>query len=75
MSCPFGIIEVGKVGLAQKQRLEFDKLVGYLKVSFSLLPDYRRGFNSSYNIQDALSVFHAKLLFFIEPKKDAGNKG
>jgi hypothetical protein len=43
MSCPFGILETGKESfLAIKSKLQFDKLVGYLKVSFDLLPDCRQ---------------------------------
>ena len=54
MSCPFGVIETGKESfVAIKSKLQFDKLVGYLKVSFALLPDYRQGFNTTYNIQAA----------------------
>lgn len=59
MSCPFGVIETGSGSfLATKKKLQFDELVGYLKVSFSLLPDYRQGFNKIFHIQDAaLSAF------------------
>jgi hypothetical protein len=79
MSCPFGVIETGKGSfLAIKKKLQFDELVGYLKVSFALLPDYRQGFNTTYSIQDAalgtFSVFFMQCsLFFSESKKDAGN--
>jgi len=65
MSCPFGVIETGKGRfLAIKKKLQFDELVGYLKVSFALLPDYRSGYNTTYNIQDAaLSAFS---VFFMQ---------
>lgn len=44
--------------LITKNSLQFDKLVGYLKSSFSILPDARCGYNTTYNIKDAaLSAF------------------
>jgi hypothetical protein len=47
-----------------KQELDFDKLVGHLKALLSRLPDKRKGFNSSYRIQDAaLSAFS---VFFMQ---------
>jgi hypothetical protein len=39
-------------------KLEFNKLISYLKFSFSILPDERSGYNTIYSIQDAaLSAF------------------
>lgn len=47
-----------------KQELDFDKLVGHLKALLSTLPDKRKGFNTSYRIQDAaLSAFS---VFFMQ---------
>ena len=33
--------------------LQFDKLIGYLTYSFTILPDQRQGFNTTYTIKDA----------------------
>lgn len=45
-------------GTKHQTQLQFDELVGYIKVQFALLPDQRTGFNTQYSIQDAaLSAF------------------
>ena len=80
MSCPFGTTEVSEETSVQvKNKLQFDKLVSYLKVHFLLLPDSRAGFNTTYHIQEAalsaFSIFYSVPLLFSESKKDAGNKG
>ena len=81
MSSPFGVIETGKGSfLAIKKKLQFDELVGYLKVDFALLPDYRHGFNITYNIQDAaLSAFSVFFMqcpsFLANQKKMQETKG
>jgi hypothetical protein len=44
--------------LNKAELLSFEAFIGYLKSSFSLLPDKRKGKNTSYNISDAaLSAF------------------
>lgn len=74
MSCPFGTIEAGKEHLSLvKSTLQFDKLVGYLKLHFQLLPDCRQGFNTTYRIQDAalgaFSVFFTQSPSFLAHQK------
>lgn len=74
MSCPFGVIPTGEERfLATKRPLEFDELVGYLKMRFSLLPDSRSGFNKTYEIQDAalsaFSVFFMQCPSFLSNQK------
>jgi len=53
--------------------LQFDELVGYLKVHLSLLPDSRKGHNVSYRIQDAalgaFSVFFTQCPSFLAHQK------
>lgn len=44
--------------------LQFEKLIGYLKYAFLILPDARQGFNKTYTMQDAaLSAFS---VFFMQ---------
>ena len=73
MSCPFGT-EVGEENLLHiKKKLQFDELVGYLKVYIQLLPDYRQGYNTTYTIQDAalsaFSVFFTQSPSFLAHQK------
>ena len=53
--------------------LQFDELVGHLKVCFSLLPDARKGHNVTYRIQDAalgaFSVFFTQCPSFLAHQK------
>lgn len=44
--------------------LQFDKLVGYLKLQFMLFPDNRSGFNKKYSISDA--ALGAFSVFFMQ---------
>ena len=74
MSCPFGTTEVSEETSAQvKNKLQFDKLVSYLKVHFLLLPDSRAGFNTTYHIQEAalsaFSVFFTQCPSFLANQK------
>ena len=52
--------------------LQFDELVGYLKVHLSLLPDARKGHNVTYRIQDA--ALGAMSFIFSTSKTFARNK-
>lgn len=74
MILPFGTKNISQQqGSQVKKRLQFDELVGYLKVHFQLLPDYRQGFNTTYQIQDAalsaFSVFFTQSPSFLAHQK------
>lgn len=74
MSLPFGTKDIGqKQHSPVKKQLQFDELVGYLKVHFQLLPDCRQGFNITYPIQDAalsaFSVFFTQCPSFLAHQK------
>jgi TfoX/Sxy family transcriptional regulator of competence genes len=72
MSCLFGT-EVNEEHLLAIKKLQFDELVSYLKVYFQLLPDYRKGHNTTYTIQDAalsaFSVFFTQSPSFLAHQK------
>jgi len=74
MILPFGTKDAGqKQRSTVKKQLQFDELVGYLKVHFQLLPDCRQGFNTTYHIQDAalsaFSVFFTQCPSFLAHQK------
>lgn len=72
MIVPDTVKSNGKKAEAPKA-LQFDELVGFLKVQFMLLPDFRRGFNARYSLSDAamgaFSVFFAQSSSFLSHQK------
>lgn len=61
-----------------RQSLQFDELVGHLKVQFMLFPDTRRGFNTTYSIADAalgaFSVFFTQSPSFLSHQEHLQNQ-
>ena len=63
------VIKSRKKAPASHDSLQFDELVGYLKLQFMLFPDLRQGFNTMYHISDAalgaFSVFFTQSPSFL----------
>lgn len=75
---PLNTVKSNNQGTIEHKSLQFDKLVGYLKLQFMLFPDNRRGFNTRYSMLDAglgaFSVFFMQSSSFLSHQKQLQEK-